>query len=68
MDPIVVQGLMMIAGVFLVPTLAFVVFFMWIEQRELVEQNVALQERLASAHEAEAVAWSDGYDAARWSA
>lgn len=64
-DPIMLHGLLMIVGVFVAPALGFVLFFLWLEQKELMDQNVTLQERLRATQEALNVAWTDGFDAAR---
>lgn len=65
-DPIMLHGLLMIVGVFVAPALGFVLFFLWLEQKELMDQNVALQERVRAAERDATQAWVEGYDCARF--
>lgn len=64
-DPIMLHGLLMIVGVFVAPALGFVLFFLWLEQKELMDSNVALQEQLRAAERDATQAWVEGYEAAR---
>lgn len=72
MDPIMFNGLLMIVAIFVTPTLLFVLFFMWLELRDVqrsadyyCEQWESVGRRLAEAHNAEDLAFSDGYSAGR---
>lgn len=72
MDPIVFEGLLMIVAIFVTPALLFGVVFMWLELRDMqrladyyCEQWESVGRRLREAHDAESVAWSDGYSAGR---
>lgn len=72
MDPIMFNGLLMIVAIFVTPTLLFGLFFLWLELRDMqrladyyCEQWESVGVQLREAHDAEHVAWSDGYSSGR---